>query len=168
MFAFGSPIYAILVSRVKHYSSDKMAVIRSEISELYKYQDGMRLDIPFFASPIKAGFPSPAEDYIENRIDLNRDLIKNPDSTFYGRAASDSMEPLIYTGSMLIIDRAAETCHGDIILAHISGEFCMKRLSITDKGMRLVSENPNYQPIRITGEMDFSVWGKIIHSIQSF
>lgn len=70
------------------------------------------------------------------------------------------MEPLIYTGSMLIIDRAAETCHGDIILAHISGEFCMKRLSITDKGMRLVSENPNYQPIRITGEMDFSVWGK--------
>lgn len=142
--------------------------IKSEVIEIFKFEDGERKEIPLFASPIKAGFPSPAEDYIENRIDLNRDLIKNPDSTFYGKAASDSMEPLIYTGSLLIIDRAAETCHGDIVLAHISGEFCMKRLSINEKGIRLVSENPNYSPIRITGEMDFSVWGKIIHAIQSF
>jgi DNA polymerase V len=142
--------------------------LKSEVVDIFKFEDGERIEIPLFASPIKAGFPSPAEDYIENRIDLNRDLIKNPDSTFYGKAASDSMEPLIYTGSMLIIDRAVETCHGDIILAHISGEFCMKRLSITDKGIRLVSENPNYLPIKITGEMDFSVWGKIIHCIQSF
>lgn len=142
--------------------------IRSEVTGLHQFVDGVRVEIPLFASPIKCGFPSPAEDYVENRIDLNRDLIKNPESTFYGKAASDSMEPLIYSGSMLIIDRAAETCHGDIILAHIAGEFCMKRLSITPTGMRLVSENPSYQPIKITGEMDFSVWGKIIHSIQSF
>lgn len=142
--------------------------IKSEVVGIFKFEEGVKIEIPLFASPIKAGFPSPAEDYIENRIDLNRDLIKNPDSTFYGKAASDSMEPLIYTGALLIIDRAAETCHGDIVLAHISGEFCMKRLSINDKGIRLVSENSNYAPIRITGEMDFSVWGKIIHAIQSF
>ena len=142
--------------------------IRSEVVGLHKFVDGVKVEIPLFASTIKCGFPSPAEDYIESRIDLNRDLIKNPDSTFYGRAASDSMEPLIYAGAMLIIDRAAETCHGDIILAHIAGEFCMKRLSINHTGMRLISENPQYAPIRITGEMDFSVWGKILHAIQSF
>jgi DNA polymerase V len=141
---------------------------KSEVTDIFKFEDGERIEIPLFASPIKAGFPSPAEDYVERRIDLNRDLIRNPDSTFYGKAASDSMEPLIYTGALLIIDRAAETCHGDIVLAHISGEFCMKRLSINEKGICLVSENPNYSPIRITGEMDFSVWGKIIHAIQSF
>ncbi len=146
----------------------KQKIIKSEVTNLHKYVDGVRVEIPLFASTIKCGFPSPADDYIESRIDLNRDLIRNPDSTFYGKADSDSMEPLIYSGSMLIIDRAAETCHGDIILAHIAGEFCMKRLSITNNGMRLISENPNYQPIRITGEMDFSVWGKIIHAIQSF
>lgn len=142
--------------------------IRGEISELFRYEAGAKLHLPLFASPIKCGFPSPAEDYIEGRIDLNRDLIKNPDSTFYGKAASDSMEPLIYTGSLLIIDRAAETGTGDIILAHVAGEFCMKRLSISAHGIRLVSENPNYQPIRVTGEMDFSVWGKIIYAIQGF
>lgn len=145
-----------------------MKPIKSEISELFKFHDGIRLDIPLFASTIRCGFPSPADDYVESKIDLNRDLIRNPDATFYGKAASDSMEPLIYSGALLIIDRAAETCHNDIILAHIAGEFCMKRLSITQTGMRLVSENPNYAPIRITGEMDFSVWGKIIHAIQSF
>lgn len=142
--------------------------IKSEVSGLHRYADGVKVEIPLFASPIKCGFPSPAEDYIENRIDLNRDLIKNPESTFYGKAESDSMEPVICAGELLIIDRAAETCHGDIILAHIAGEFCMKRLSITPHGMRLISENPHYQPIRITGEMEFYVWGKIVHAIQSF
>jgi DNA polymerase V len=143
---------------------------RNEISELFRVENGVKLSIPLFASPIKAGFPSPAEDYVEQRIDLNKDLIKNPDSTFYGRVSSDSMEPLIYVGSMLVIDRAAETHHNDIILAHINGEFCMKRLSFSagGGGIRLLSENPNYKPISITGEMDFSVWGKIIHAIQSF
>ena len=142
--------------------------IKTEVSGLHRFTDGVRVEIPLFASPIRCGFPSPAEDYIENRIDLNRDLIRNPDSTFYGKAESDSMEPLIYAGALLIIDRAAETCHGDIILAHIAGEFCMKRLSITHGGMKLISANPQYQPIRINGEMEFYVWGKIIHAIQSF
>lgn len=141
---------------------------KSEVSGLHQFIDGVRVEIPLFASTIHCGFPSPADDYIENRIDLNRDLIKNPETTFYGKAESDSMEPLICSGELLIIDRSAETCHGDIILAHIAGEFCMKRLSISQNGIRLISENPAYNPIRITGEMEFYVWGKIIHSIQSF
>ena len=141
---------------------------KSEVINIHKFTDGLRLDIPLFASTIKCGFPSPADDYIDGNIDLNRDLIRNKDATFYGKADSDSMEPLICAGTLLIIDRSAETCHGDIILAHISGEFCMKRLSIKQNGMRLISENPNYQPIKITGEMEFYVWGKIIHAIQSF
>lgn len=142
---------------------------RSEISHLYKFEDGKSVEIPMFATPIRAGFPSPAEDYIEQKIDLNRDLIKNPDATFYGRVAGDSMEPLIHVGAMIVIDRAAETCHGDIVMAHLGGEFCMKKLWMPPgRGIMLISENPAYQPIRVTGEMEFTVWGKVIHAIQSF
>jgi DNA polymerase V len=142
--------------------------IKSEVGELFKFENGVRVNIPFFSSPVKAGFPSPAEDYVESRIDLNADLIPNPDSTFYSRVEGDSMEPLIHVGSMLVIDRAQETLSGDIVLALINGEFCMKRLYLSTNGIKLLSENPAYKAIVITGEMDFRIWGKIIHVIQSF
>lgn len=145
------------------------ALQRSEISHLYKFESGKVVELPFFSSEIKAGFPSPAEDYIERTIDLNRDLIRNPEATFYGRVAGDSMEPLIHTGAMIVIDRAAETCHGDIVMAHLGGEFCMKKLWMPPgRGIMLLSENPAYKAITVTGEMDFTVWGKVIHAIQSF
>src|SRR5215203_3320860 len=140
-----------------------LSPVKSEVGELFKFdQNGVRINIPFFASPVKAGFPSPAEDYAESRIDLNADHIPNPDSTFYSRVEGDSMEPLIHVGSMLVIDRAQETLSGDIVLAFINGEFCMKRLFLSSNGggIKLISENPAYKAIVITSEMDFAIWGK--------
>jgi DNA polymerase V len=116
-----------------------------------------------------AGFPSPADNYIETRIDLNRDLILHPFATFYARIIGNSMETLIKEGELLVVDRMVETKDRDIIFARIEDDFCIKRLRILNDGsVWLYSENTSYQPIRITLETDFEVWGKVLHSIQSF
>ena len=119
---------------------------------------------PLLMWRVAAGFPSPAEDYVEGRIDLNRDLIKHPLSTFYIRVAGDSMSPRI---ELLIVDRMVETTDDDVVIARINDELCVKRLHLEDNGsIWLLSENAGYAPIRITEEMDFEVWGRVMYSIQ--
>ena len=128
-----------------------------------------QLSRPLFSTRVSAGFPSPAEDYIEGRIDLNRDLIPHPFATFYIRVIGDSMESLICSGELLIVDRVPETNDKDIVIARLGNDLCVKRLRILDDGsVWLHSENPNYKPIQIGAEDDFEIWGKVIHSIQSF
>jgi DNA polymerase V len=116
---------------------------------------------------VPAGFPSPAEDYVKGRIDLNRDLIKHPLSTFYVKVTGDSMVGAgIMPGAMLVVDRAVEALDGHIIIARIDDELCVKRLSMGDDGrIRLLSENEQYAPIEITEGMDFQVWGRVVYSI---
>lgn len=128
-----------------------------------------KLARPLIASRVPAGFPSPAEDYVEGRIDLNKDLIRHPLATFYVRVIGDSMETLICSGDLLIVDRMTETIDKDIVVARVGSDLCVKRLRILDDGVILLcSENINYQPIKIGLEDDFEIWGKVIHSIQSF
>jgi DNA polymerase V len=118
---------------------------------------------------VSAGFPSPAEDYIEGRIDLNRDLIKHPLSTFYIRTAGDSMIPLIQPGALLLVDRMIEAKGNgdDVVIARINDDLCVKKLLIDNEGtIWLLSENETYPPIRITEEMEFEVWGRVMYSIQ--
>ncbi len=128
-----------------------------------------KLSRPIISSRVSAGFPSPAEDYIEGRIDLNKDLIQHPLATFYVRVVGDSMESLIYSGDLLIVDRMPETNDKDIVIARLGNDLCVKRLRIFDSGaVWLYSENINYKPIEIGVEDDFEIWGKVLHSIQSF
>jgi DNA polymerase V len=124
---------------------------------------------PLILCRISAGFPSPAEDYVEGRIDLNRDLIKHPLSTFYIRVSGDSMVGAgIMPGALLVVDRAVESNDGHIVVARINDELCVKRLSICDDGkVWLLSENEQYRPIEIKEEMDFEVWGRVLYSISS-
>jgi DNA polymerase V len=122
---------------------------------------------PLLMWRVPAGFPSPAEDYVEGRIDLNRDLIKHPLSTFYIRAAGDSMTPLIQPGALLLVDRMVETKDDDVVIARINDELCVKKIRIEDGGaIWLLSENEMYSPIQITEEMDFEVWGRVMYTIQ--
>lgn len=122
---------------------------------------------PLIMCRVSAGFPSPAEDYVEGRIDLNRDLIKHPLSTFYIRVAGDSMEPRIHAGEFLIVDRMVETHDDDIVVARIGTELCVKKLRIESDGrIQLLSENEAYQPIEITEEMGFEVWGRVMWSFE--
>src|SRR5215210_1146955 len=118
---------------------------------------------PLILCRVSAGFPSPAEDYVEGRIDLNRDLIKHPLSTFYIRVAGDSMTPLIEPGALLLVDRMVETKDEDVVIARINDELCVKKIRIEESGaIWLFSENEAYAPIRITEEMDFEVWGRVM------
>jgi len=127
----------------------------------------VRLTRPVIMWRIPAGFPSPAEDYVEGRIDLNRDLIKHPLATFYIRVEGDSMEPTIRAGALLIVDRMAETKDDDIVVARLGDEFLVKRLHLeSDGSIWLQSENTAYPPIQILESVDFEVWGKVTHSIQ--
>jgi DNA polymerase V len=122
---------------------------------------------PLIMCRVPAGFPSPAEDYVEGRIDLNRDLIKHPLSTFYIRVSGDSMVGAgILPGALLVVDRAVEAHDGHVVVARIGDELCVKRLSLSDEGsIRLLSENETYPPIEITEGMDFEVWGRVVYSI---
>lgn len=123
---------------------------------------------------IKAGFPSPAQDYVENGIDLNRELVKNPSSTFFGRARGTSMEGAgIFDGDLLIIDKSLEPREGAIAVCFIDGEFTLKRIHF-EKHERLVTaiwlqpENEQFTPIKVTQDNQFIIWGIVVHSVRSF
>jgi|SRR5215213_4465819 len=137
-----------------------------EIVGLYLPARSTRLSRPLVAWRVPAGFPSPAQDEIEGRIDLNRDLIKHPLATFYVRVEGDSMEPRIHEGALLVVDRMAETKDEDIIIARVGNEFMVKKLHIESDGqVWLLSENGAYPPILITEGMDFEVWGRVMNTI---
>ncbi len=125
------------------------------------------LFLPFMQWSVSAGFPSPADDYIETSIDLNKELIRHPFATFYVRASGDSMiDAGIRPNATLIVDRAIETKSGDIVIARIGDEMCVKELFIDDEGkVLLIPKNVNYKPIIIDENMDFEIWGKVICSI---
>ena len=128
-----------------------------------------QLDL-LFAPQIKAGFPSPAEDYMRESLDFNRDLIKHPEATFYGRVDGDSMmDAGISDGDIAVIDRALEPSDGDIIVAYINNEFTIKYLDLKHKKdgyIELRPANKNYKPIRIDEYDDFEVWGVVVWIIK--
>jgi DNA polymerase V len=138
------------------------------VSGIYAARVATRLARPLLLWRVPAGFPSPAEDYVEGSIDLNRDLVKHPFYTFYVRVDGDSMVPAIQPGALLVVDRMAETREGHIVLARIGPAFLVKRLHFDETGrVSLLSDNEAYAPIEITEEMDFEVWGRVLHSIQA-
>lgn len=142
--------------------------MRCRVENLYAPARGRKLERPLLLWRVPAGFPSPAEDYIEGRIDLNRDLIRHPLATFYVRVTGDSMEPLIQSGAILIVDRMLETKDDDIVIARLGDELCVKRLKIASDGaVLLFSDNPNYQPIVIDEATNFEVWGKVQYAIHA-
>ncbi|HEX8650032.1 MAG TPA: S24 family peptidase [Pyrinomonadaceae bacterium] len=140
-----------------------------DVAGIYLPRRATRLSRPVIMWRIPAGFPSPADDYVEGRIDLNRDLIKHPLATFYIRVDGDSMEPRIHAGALIVVDRMAETKDDDIVVARLGSEFMVKKLHIEKDGcIWLVSENRAYPPIPVTEGVDFEVWGRVMHSIQSY
>ena len=116
---------------------------------------------------ISAGFPSPAEDFTELSISLDKHLIKNPAATFMAYANGDSMVRAgIHHGDILIVDRSLNTRDGDVIIALLHGEFTVKQVSIINGLLFLVPNNPQYSSVRITSEMGFEVWGVVTCSIR--
>lgn len=123
----------------------------------------MNKTIPLFLTTIPAGFPSPADDYIESALDLNELMIRHPLATFFVKVAGDSMEGAgILPGDMLVVDRAEEPASGKIVVAVVQGEFTVKRLLKKGSSLYLVAENKHYPPLKITPEMEFQVWGVVM------
>jgi DNA polymerase V len=118
-------------------------------------------------SSISAGFPSPAEDFSELSISLDKHLIQNPSATFMAYANGNSMvDAGIHHGDILIIDRSLNARDGDIIIAVLHGEFTVKQLSIVKDTFFLVPKNSQYSPVKISDDMDFEIWGVVIYSIR--
>ncbi len=121
---------------------------------------------PLYASTVRAGFPSPADDYIEARLDLNTHLIKHPAATFFVTASGDSMKNAgIHSGDLLIVDKSIHAQHSHIVIAAINGELTVKRLSRVNERVRLMPENDDFEPIDITEESELIIWGVVTYII---
>ena len=122
---------------------------------------------PFFSGGIKAGFPSPAADFEENKISLDKTLVKNSEATFYAKAVGNSMTGAgIDDGDILVIDRSLEPVHHKIAVCLIDGEFTVKRIKKDGEALFLMPENLNYKPIEINLHTDFTVWGIVTYVIK--
>lgn len=127
------------------------------------------LSIPLFLSSVSAGFPSPAQDYIEKTLDLNELLIQRPAATYFVRVEGDSMiDAGIHHADILIVDRSLTAKHGDVVIACLEGEWTVKQLELRPV-CQLVPRNPRYKPIILSDESDLSLFGvvtNVIHSVR--
>lgn len=136
---------------------------------LYSADLSQELSIPIASEGIRAGFPSPAADYMNEAIDLNKALIPHPATTFYARCVGDSMKGCgISDGDLLVIDKSIEPKEGDIVVAFIDGEFTLKRIHVSEQEdcLYLMPENQDYTPIKVTQESSFMVWGVVTYNIK--
>jgi len=132
------------------------------ISKIWFADDSQGIKLPFYDTKVQAGFPSPAEDHLEQRLDLNTLVIENPSATFFVRVAGESMKDIgITDGDILVVDRSIESWENRIVVAVIDSEFTIKRFTTRHETVVLEAENPDYPAIKITPEMDFSVWGVV-------
>lgn len=129
------------------------------VEAVYTPDQSTHCALPIFLGRLPAGFPSPADDYAEGKLDLNKHLIKHPAATFFVRVTGDSMiEAGIHSGDLLVVDRSLEAVDGNVIVAALDGELVCKRLEKRSV-VRLLPANRNYAPIVIQDGQDFSIWG---------
>jgi len=136
------------------------------VSEIWGFDGKKKMKIPLFTTGISAGFPSPADDFIDKSLDLNEFLITHPSATFFVRVEGTSMiEAGINPGDILIVDKALEPNPGSIVIATLDGEFTVKRLQWQGGKCYLLAANPDFEPIEIEGSMMVEVWGVVTYVI---
>jgi len=132
----------------------------------YRADTGTQLPLQYVDGGIKAGFPSPAQDYLDAAIDLNRELVRHPESTFYGKIKGLSMQDArLYDGDIVVIDKSLQPRSGDIVVCSIDGEFTIKTLEMEGEVIWLVPANKDFPRIKVTKENDFQIWGVVTSSI---
>ena len=136
------------------------------VDNIYRPQIKTNYAIPLYTCPVSAGFPSPAEEYLEGKLDLNQHLIPHPLATFFVRVSGDSMIGAgIHEGDLLIVDRSEEARDGKVVIAVVNGKLLVKRLKYYDNQPSLVAEHPDYPELKITEVMDFQIWGVVTNVI---
>ncbi|AWL18615.1 DNA polymerase V [Acinetobacter nosocomialis] len=143
------------------------SLVLSEVMSIKLVVPSTHMLVPYALEKISAGFPSPAQDYVDKALDMNEHLIKNATSTFIVKVASLSMlNAGIDIDDELIVDRSLDAKHGDIVIALIDNEFTVKRLMIDEKGQWLKAENPDYKNIYLADGQELIIWGVVTHIIK--
>ena len=125
-----------------------------------------RLELPLFVSKVSAGFPSPAQDYVEQTLDLNELCIKRPAATFFVRVDGDSMiDAGIFSNDILIVDRSVKPAHGDVVVAQVNGEFTVKELCLRPTLM-LVPRNKSFEPISFADDSELQIFGVVTNVLR--
>jgi len=136
------------------------------IADIFHCKISTSLPCPLLGSEVPAGFPSPAQDYIEENLDLNEHLIAHPSATYFVKVNGYSMiDAGIYPDDILIVDRSVEPTHKKIVIAVVDGELTVKRLYKKSNKWFLAPENPEFEPLEITRDINFYIWGVVIYSI---
>ncbi len=136
--------------------------------DFYKADLSTAIELPYVDEGIAAGFPSPAQDYMDLSLDLNQALIKHPSATFYGRVKGDSMRDAgIEDGDILVIDRSIDYQDGMTAVCFIDGEFTVKKLKIEKDKILLIPANEKYAPIEVNPENEFMIWGIVTFVIKN-
>lgn len=139
----------------------------SKSLEIYSSAVHTELSLPMLPFGISAGFPSPALDFVDISIDLNKHLIDHPSATYYGRVQGESMKNAgINDGDLIIIDKSIEPSNGKIAVCYLDGEFTLKRIKIDSTGLWLMPENEAYSPIQITEDNNLTIWGIVTYVIK--
>ena len=141
---------------------------KTSIKAIYSVDQSCEYARPLFVATVSAGFPSPADDYIEGQLDLNKHLIEKPAATYFVRVTGDSMiEAGIHSGDLLIVDRSLEPKDKNVVIANLDGELTVKRIRFLNNKIMLTPENKNYQAQNIEEDTDFEIWGVVKHVIHS-
>jgi DNA polymerase V len=142
--------------------------METKVEIVYKPDRSTKRRQPIFMATVPAGFPSPAADYEEGKLDLNRHLIRNPAATFFVRVTGDSMiKAGIHNGDLLVVDRSIEPGDKNVVIAVVNGELTVKRIRIRKNKLTLVAENDAYQSQEINGQIEFEVWGVVTNVIHA-
>lgn len=137
--------------------------------DIFPVSIASNMEIPVLSTPISAGFPSPALDFIDLSIDMNKYLIKRPTSTFYGRVKGQSMKDVgISDGDLLVIDKSIAPKDDQVAVCYLDGEFTLKKIKLEKDICWLIPANEAYQPIQVTSQNDFLIWGIVTHVIKAF
>jgi len=136
------------------------------VTHIYELLQKVKVDLPLYTASISAGFPSPADDFIDTKLDLNEHLIRHPSATFFVRASGESMIGAgIHSGDILIVDRSLEAANNAIVIATLEGELTVKRFKKNNGQVFLLPENRIYKIIEVTHDETFSIWGVVTYVI---
>ena len=154
-----------LIPTIKVYKSQ----VKSKVEVFLTKDNPTELSIPIFTSRVQAGFPSPADDHLEDALDLNTHLIHHKEATFFVKAQGDSMLGAgIQQGDILIVDKSLSAKSGKIVIAVIDGEFTVKRLHKYKGNITLKAENPDFEDIKIGGTDELIIWGVVTSVIHQY
>ena len=156
-----------MIPKVKTMLDLRKQPLKNDI--LFPAKQAKTVALPLFTGKVAAGFPSPADDYVEKTLDLNELLVQKPAATFFVRAEGESMLGAgIHPNDILVVDRSVEPIHGKIVICALNGELTVKRLQNCNGNLVLAAENPAYADIPIHEEIDMIIWGvvtSVIHSV---